>query len=331
MTPTAELHLSDAAGAEAWYRRAGVRQGPRRLTEADEVEHSKLFFPVTLVPHLGHEAVMALCPAEQRYLNAQHLYQWLDFTTHFEVAVINRATLRIAEGTAGLDLPVESRMVAFQIYVDEGYHSLYNLDVRQQLERESGIPALPYDFAPFLTQLDRVVDDVPDLRRLVQLLQVVVFETLITSMLVDIPNDPTVKTLVRDTVRDHAIDEGRHHAYFATLFQELWRQLPASIRTRVAPFLPELIVRSLAPNHDSARRALLAVGLTPALAAEIVADCYSPAATIDYIRTASSKTVALFRRCGVLDVPRAADRFHDLGLLSSTTSPPIDVGGEGQS
>lgn len=312
------LELSDSATANSWYERAGVRRAPRRITETDETEHAKLFFPTELVPHLCHEAVTALDADQRRYLNAQYLYQWLDFTSHFEVAVVNRATQRIAEGTAGVEVPTESRMAAFQIYVDEGYHSLYSLDVRAQLERTSGIPALPYDFAPFLTQLDSVGDELPELRRLVELLQVVVFETLITAILLDIPNDRRVKTLVRDTVRDHAIDEGRHHSYFSKFFAQLWQQLPESVHATIAPFLPELIVRSLTPNIRSSELALRRVGLSDSLVTEILADSYHPSSTIGYIRGASSRTVTLLERCGVIDVPGAADVFDSFGLLPAT-------------
>jgi len=313
--PTGTLELADAAVAAGWYGKAGVRTGPRRFDAVDEVENAKLFFPISLIPHLSHPVVNALDPAARRYLNAQHLYQWLDFTTHFEVAVVNRSCQRIAEGTAGLSVPIESRMAAFQIYVDEGYHSLYNLDVRQQLERSSGIPALPFEFAPFLRQLDAVGEQLPDLRLLIQLLQVIVFETLITSLLVEIPNDQSVKTLVRDTVRDHAVDEGRHHRYFANLFGQLWQQLDSSVRIAVAPFLPELIVRSLRPNLVPARLALRQAGLPDGLVADVLADSYAPAATLEFIRDASARTVALFARCGVLEVPGAAEAFHYFGLL----------------
>jgi hypothetical protein len=299
---------------DGWYTRAGVRTNERRMAEPD-LDIQKRFFPAHLVPHLGHELLRDLAPEAHRFLDAQHLYQWLSFTTHFEVTVVNRATQRIAEGDSGLQLPVHSRMSAFQIYIDEGYHSLYNLDVRDQLEMRSGIPALPFDFEPFLSQLDDVGAALPRYRRLVELLQVVVFETLITSILVDIPGDRSVIDLVRDTVRDHAVDEGRHHVYFADFFQRLWGQLDAATRQLIGPFLPELIVRSLHPNLRSHRLALTAAGFGTATVEEVLRDCYGPVATLDYIRKASARTVRLFVECDVLDEPGARDRFHELGLL----------------
>ena len=48
----------------------------------------------------------------------------------------------------------------------------------QQVQRLSGIRALPYDFAPFIRKLDAVGDTVAGHRHLVQLLQVVVFDAI---------------------------------------------------------------------------------------------------------------------------------------------------------
>ncbi|QQQ78806.1 diiron oxygenase [Saccharothrix sp. 6-C] len=306
--------LENIKAFDSWYDRAGVRSGPRR-TFAEDADILKEFFPVHLVPHLGHPQVQQSEGPIQRYLSAQHLFQWLRFTSHFEVAVVNRATQRIAEGSSGLELPNWACLVAFQIYVDEGYHSLYSLDVLRQVEERSGIQALPYDFQRFLAKLDGVGHEYPDYRLLIQLLQVVVFETLITSILMDIPNDRSVIEVVRETVRDHAIDEGRHHAYFSNFFKYLWGQLDHGTRRLVATFLPSLIVQSLQPATRPATAALLKAGFSEAKTREIVAESYNRAGVTASIRVASAKTVALFEQLGVLDIPGSRERFVEEGLL----------------
>ncbi len=299
---------------DAWYERAGVRSGPRRV-HTDDDDINKGFFPDRLVPHLSHPLVLATEAPVQRYLQAQHLFQWLNFTAHFEVAVVSRATQRIADGTSGLELPNRVRLDGYKICVDEAYHSLYSLDVLVQLEERAGIAALPYDFGRFITALDSVGDRTPDHRVLVQLLQVVVFETLITSILVDIPNDTSVITVVRDTVRDHAIDEGRHHAYFSSFFEHLWGQLDGATRTMVATYLPKLIIHSLQPATAPATAALIKSGFTAEATGTIVAESYNRQAVTESIRFASAKTVALFERIGVLDIPGAPEQFAAEGLL----------------
>ncbi|MFF2079060.1 diiron oxygenase [Kitasatospora sp. NPDC058162] len=309
-----EPSVSKTKVFNTWYEKAGVRRDARRLITPDD-DITKEFFPVHLVPHLSHPRILQAEEPVRRYLAAQHLFQWLKFTSHFEVAVVNRATQRIAEGRAGLQATDDVRMDAFKIYVDEGYHSLYSLDVCKQIENRAGITALPYDFKPYLEQLDSVGTDFPQHRLLVQLLQVVVFETLITSILSDIPSDENVITVVRDTVRDHAIDEGRHHAFFASLFQELWTQLGSAERDLVASFLPNLIVRSLEPATRPARRALEQSGFSAETVRAVIEESYNRDAVLAGVRTASAKTVQLFEQCGVMDKPGAREGFIKAGLL----------------
>ena len=89
--------------------------------------------------------------------------------------------------------------------------------------------------------------------------------------------------------------------------------MDSSVRIAVAPFLPELIVKSLRPNLVPARLALGQVGLPDGLVADVLADAYLLAARLDYVRNASARTVALFTRRGVLEVPGAGEVFHHFG------------------
>ncbi|HEY5835769.1 diiron oxygenase [Streptomyces sp.] len=310
-TPLTELKVLDS-----WHEKSGVRAGERRVLEED-TDILKDFFPEHLVPHLTHPLVRDSAPDVRRFLGAQHLHQWLRFTSHFEVAVVNRATQRIAEGGIGFDVPDRARIDAFKIYVDEGYHSLYSLDVSVQIEERSAIRALPYDFTPFISQLDDVGSGFPQHRKLVQLLQVVVFETLITSILADVPRAENVITLVRDTVRDHVIDEGRHHAFFSKFFEYVWGQLAPAERRLMATFLPSLIVRSLQPATGPAHQALRVAGFDRDARHAIVEDAYRRESVLESIRFASAKTVALFEQHGVLELPGVRDQFTAEGLLSS--------------
>lgn len=298
-----------------WYDRATVRSAPRRIAEVDDDVH-KAFFPEQLVLHLAHPMVDQDDHRLRRFLAAQHLYQWLQFTTHFEVAVVGRATQHIADGGTGLDLGPDARMTAFQILVDEAYHSLFSLDTQRQLEIRSGIPVIQHDFGPFIAGLDAIGDEMPQHRMLVQLLQVVVFETLVTSILSDIPGDESLITLVRTTVRDHAIDEGRHHVYFAAFFKHLWGQLDPATRRLAAGYLPSLIVRSLQPATDPARIALMAAGFDEGKARQVVAESYDAVTVTNGIRRSAAKTVRLFQEVGVLDVPGVRESFLAHGLIT---------------
>ncbi|TNH29644.1 diiron oxygenase [Micromonospora orduensis] len=299
---------------ESWYEKSGVRGSPRRVVSTDD-DILKDFFPRHLVTHLAHPAVAETDEVIKRYLLAQHLYQWLNFTKAFEVGVVCRATKLIAEQDCGIEVPSRVRMDAYKILVDESYHALYSVDAVEQIQTRSGIEALPYDFQPFLDNLDRIGADHPRHRRLVQLVQVFVFETLITGLLVDIPKDPNVVSLVRQIARDHAIDEGRHHVYFADFFGRLWGQLEPGDRQVVAALLPDLIIRSLQPATRSASSALREIGFSPAAARSIIAESYDQESVTAGIRSAAERTIGILEDYGVLDQPGAREGFAESGLL----------------
>jgi hypothetical protein len=316
--------MTSADGTRDWYARAGIRTDPRRLL-AGELEAGQLFFPPDLIPYARHPAVLALPEPRKRELFTRHLFQYLGFTAQFETQVVNRATERVAGGRSGMELPGSVRLDAYRIYCDEGYHSLYSFDVIQQLSAATGTAPLPYDFAPFLARLDDIgARALPGERALAQLLQVVVFETLVTALLNDIPRDGRVLTVVRDIVRDHARDEGWHHVFFSRLFRRLWSQLPGTTRGRVARCLPALIRASLLPDLRPVRASLTAAGLAPATVEEVVRDAY-PRAEVDAgIRASARHSVRLFEESGVLDVAGGTRAFEEAELLTPSR------GGAGQ-
>lgn len=299
---------------EGWHDKAGVRVDPRRVLSV-EVADGRTLFPEKLIPYLAHPHLRSLDPDRHRRVVARHLYQYLQFTTHFETRVVNRATERIANGTIGLDLEPSVRLDAYKIYCDEAYHALYSYDVVAQIEGVTGIEVPEYDFTPFLNRLDDVGRHaMPGEILLVQLLQVVVFETLVTALLKDIPNDPQVVDVVRETVRDHAEDEGRHHIYFSRFFKELWTGLDSGMRRKTAYCLPELIHRSLAPDLAPVRRSLELTCLAREEIDAILADSYPAAQVSEGIKRSARHTIRLFESVGVLDVPGAREVFEGAGL-----------------
>ena len=297
-----------------WYEQAGVRHQQRRVLHEDR-ERGLMPFPEKDIPYLANGTVAALPAAERRALVTRHLYQYLLFTVHLETRVVNRGVAALAHDQIGYPVPPATRLDALKIYTDEGYHALYNLDVVQQIERATGVAALPYDFQPRLDRLDRTADRfLPGHPGLARLLQVVIFETVITSILAEVPHDPTVFRVVRTVVADHARDEVHHHAFFARFFRELWAQLPRTLRTAVAHAIPHLIDDCLRPDLDAVRASLRAAGLAPALVADVLHDSYPEAAVRDAVRAASRHTVRLCASVGAFDVPGAGDRLHELGL-----------------
>lgn len=300
---------------EGWHEKAGVRRDPRRVLR-DELEDGSTLFPLRLIPYLDHPHVIGLGDAARTQLVARHTFQYFAFTAHFETRVVNRATERLANDRMGVSVAPQTRFDAYKIYCDEAYHSLYSYDVIRQLEAASGIDALSYDFQPFLDQLDRIAAEaMGDRRPLSQMLQVVVFETLVTAILNDVPRDRDVVGLVRETVADHARDEGRHHAFFAGYFKELWSGLSPADRAATAAALPRLITQSLRPDLDPIRSHLRAAGLPADEVEEVIADVYRPESVRDQARQQARASVRLFQEVGVVDLSEGRDAFTAEGLI----------------
>jgi P-aminobenzoate N-oxygenase AurF len=309
-----------------WYHSAGVRTGVRRVFLA-EMEQGKVFFPGHLVPYLAHEDVRALPPGRARELTVRHLYQFLLSATHMETRIVNRAAELIATNRAGLDLPARARLDAFKVYCDEAYHALYSQDLADQIAAVTGIPIPPCDYGALVDRLHETGNRLlPGEPRLVALLQVVVFETLITSVLNELPNDASVVTAVRDVMRDHARDEGRHHRFFAAFLHELWAQLDSSLRVPVALMMPALIRGCLLWDVDPVRSSLELAGLDAPAADRVVRDCYNGASGAGRIREICQATVRSCRSAGILAVPGAEEEFAAHGLLGDESRPDRPVG-----
>lgn len=297
-----------------WDSRAGVRGVPRRLLDEESI--GKVYFSPALVPIIRHPLIEKLGPEAQRKFLIYHLYSYLDFTTTFEVEVVNREAKRIALGKAGIDLPGEMLFDAYKIYCDEGYHSLYSLDVRRQVEAATGIKALPYNFGHFLRRLHKAREVVPShLRPISQLLTVIVFETSISATLNKIPKDQQVVTTVRQVVADHADDEARHHAYFSSLFDVLWPQLSQRQKTILGPILPHYIIKLLEPDYATIRRRLEVFDLRPEEIDQVIAESYPWPEVLAGVRKTAGAVLRLVERNGLFEIPQTREAFQSSELI----------------
>ena len=235
----------------SWDHQAAARSA-RRPSITDEFVNAQAF-PDALTPAL-HSATLADLPAESRsYLKIQQLYRYLEFTAQLEHIVVNRTAMSIAHGRLGISLPGPMRLDAFKIYVDEAYHALMVAEIRAQVELATGInPTLPKT-PSFLIRLQQLVTEHPGHRALVELMFVIVSETLITASLGQVGRSADVDPGVARMMKDHARDEGRHHIYFRQLAEILWHQLGSQERSVVGRVLPELVLAFTSPEITATR------------------------------------------------------------------------------
>ncbi len=296
-----------------WHERAAVRSAPRHtLGEEDEGYH---YFSPDLVPIARHHLVQELDDRTLEGVLIQHLYRYLDFTAKLESLVVNRTALAIANGSIGFGLPEEMRFDAYKIYCDEAYHTLFSADLARQVERRTGVaprlPEQPY----FLTRLARLLESLPPSERLLaRTLFVVVSETLISASLAEVPSSDDVVGAVSRTVRDHAGDEGRHHAYFAMFLTHLWGRLSRPERRSAGRIVPSLIAAFLQPDVPAMHSELVTYGLSEDDARHVVAETYTPQVLSAHMSAMSRQTIRYFESLEAFDDARAREQLHAYGI-----------------
>ncbi|MEV8305791.1 diiron oxygenase [Streptomyces flavidovirens] len=301
---------------ERWDALASVRRRPRREFE---VEGPGFFFPPELYPVVLHPIVAARGEAVVAGLLLQRLYDYLDFTTELEnLAVIPVAT-KISRGRSGLVLPERMRADAHKIVTDEAWHAQFSDDFARQVATTTGCPRLGVDLPAgpaFVTRLDELRQRLPHgLRGVESLLFGIVSETLISGILSDIPRDDRLPSAVRELVRDHAEDEGRHHVYFRSVLKNLWPALTPSERRDVGPLVPAAIHAFLEPDYNRASYHLGGIGLSRDEIDQVISESWPAREVRQNISEAASQLTRYFSEVGALDDARTLSSFEEAGLV----------------
>jgi hypothetical protein len=306
-----------AAGKlQNWDKKASVRVKPRRILMREEEERGKLYFSPELVPIGRHPLVTQFGPAAVREMQVCHLYRYLDFTTLLELDVIGAVSREIALGRIDFEMPDVVRAEAFKLCTDEAHHAYFSDDVKRQVAAATDVEPEPLATPAFLKTLRSIQRGLPPgASALGEMLFTVVSETLISSILCEIPKDKRVVSAVREIVADHAEDEGRHSAYFSQFFGLLWPQLSDAQQAVVGPLLPHFILAFLRPDEDAIRGSLRRLPLEHDQIDTVIAESYPREAVLEKAREAAAGTLRLLEHRGVLDDPRIGDEFRACGLL----------------
>lgn len=297
-----------------WSDLASVRRARERRLE--QTEHLPLYFSPELVPVSRHPEVVRRGPVVVHDLLVRRLYQYLTFTVELETLAVLPVTSRISRGRLGLDIPCAMQRDAFKITTDEAWHAQFSYDLIDQVEQRTGVTYAPSE-PSFLGRLDAVHSAAaPRVHGLDDVMFAVVSETLISSLLSQLPTDARLPAAVRETVTDHALDEGRHHAYFKTLLGLIWPRLEPRDHAAMGPLLPALMRAFLEPDLGSLEADLRAVGLSRDEAHGVVEESL-PAHDVDRdIATGAASAVRYFREVGALDEPATADAFRAARLIA---------------
>ena len=297
-----------------WHVNSSVRSRPRRLLAVGTAENN-IYFSRDLVPVSCHELVRRAGLSEIALI--YHLFRYLDFTTILENMTVNPVTMGIALGRDNLDLPADLRSDAYKIYCDEAYHALFSVDLKHQVEQMTGFSASVTRIPDYVDTLDRARQSTDAVDRgLVDLMFVIVSETLITGILSRVPGDEFVSTVVRDVIRDHAVDEGLHSIFFSTIMQIIWPQLSRAQRRHFGMLLPEFICAFLKPDFVAMDIDLASCGLDKDQRHSVILGSYPQNEITEMRRRGASDTISLLKRCGAIDDPEIRRHFTRCELLT---------------
>ncbi|MFE0174471.1 diiron oxygenase [Streptomyces sp. NPDC059002] len=301
---------------ERWDDLASVRRRPRRRFAAGEPD---LYFPPELYPVALHPLVAARGSAAVKGLLLQRLYDYLEFTTELESLAVIPVATKISRGRSGLDLPGRMRSDAYKIVTDEAWHAQFSHEFAGEIEAETRVPWLrARDRTPpaFLSRLDEVRGRLPHRMRGVEgLLFAIVSETLISGMLSQIPRDGRLPQSVRNVIRDHAEDEGRHHVYFRSVLGHLWPALTRAERQAVGPLVPAVVYAFLEPDYAQTARHLGELGLTGEQIDQVVTESWPAHQVRGDVAAAASQLTRYLTEADALADARTLAAFEEAGLL----------------
>ncbi|MEU0739301.1 diiron oxygenase [Streptomyces sp. NPDC006134] len=296
-----------------WERVATVRNSPVRELGAD----GELFFTPELVPALSHPILEKAEPHIREAVLVHRLYEYLKFTIDLEQSAVIPVTGHISRGMSGLDLPEGMLRDAFKISTDEAWHAQFTYELMREVRGRTRItPVLP-DAPTFTGVLARIHEDLPqEIRGLDEMLFAIVSETLISSVLDELPQDERLPGGVRDMVADHAVDEAKHHTYFSTLLRHLWPAMTRKERELAGPYIPQLIFAFLEPDYASTALGLRAAGLAGHEVEQIMSDVYARDTIVADVRRGAAPTLQYFVEAGALEHAATREAFQESGLIA---------------
>lgn len=315
-------HIHRSAAFRRWEDRASVRRKPQRhLLDVDE----GLYFSPELHPVSQHPLVSARGPKASTFLLVRRLYDYLNFTTELESLAVIPVATSISRGRSGLPLSGAMRGDAFKIVTDEAWHAQFSYDLAVEVSEATGIPIPSRERAPaFLCRLDEVRQQVPS--RLVgieALLFCIVSETLISGVLSEIPRDERLPKAVRDLVRDHAEDEGRHHAYFRVVLRALWEVLSPTEKHSLSLLIPQIIYAFLEPDYGQTSEALAAVGMSASEIEQCIGEAWTPASIAASVASGARPIIRYLAELGALEGREVQECFTESGLWLPESSVSV--------
>lgn len=227
------------------------------------------------------------------------LTHFLRFTAFLETNFVNRVASRIALGESIARVDADSRLDAFKIYCDEGFHALVCADFLGQVEKATAIPVIQGDIPFHLRRLRERIDSFPLRKsRVLEEAFVIVSETLITQTLFSAGQEPRLQPGVKMVMDNHAKDEAHHHRFFTKYMESFWDNLAPDEGRMVLEFLPDFLYSYFMPDSAYQSRIMGQIGIPESRAAMVLQESFDGFEFQAFLRNQARATLGLFKRIG---------------------------------
>ncbi len=206
-----------------WERASIVRTRPRRILNDKDCQAAR-FFPPERLPLCMHPEVMKMGDEVLRFIQVQTLYHYLNGIANIELDIINDSSHKLYKNKVGLEFPLDMRLEALTVVVDESYHALVALDLSNQVAQMTGISPIhmPEDTEASYA-LAMALSVAPEaLKELVRLVCVSLSEQALTTDLIDVIDNENIFPTFYSVMKDHVADEGRHARFSQLVLEYIW-------------------------------------------------------------------------------------------------------------
>jgi hypothetical protein len=273
-------------------------------------------FAASLMPIMSHPRIEGISPRMRYELAGKKLHHYHRFTSQLENKAIVPACTILGLHEGPFELSDVMAFEAMIIAAEETSHAVMSEHMRYQIAMMTGVTPSCDGEPRFLKILRATLEGLDEHEKA---LAIIVFacvsETLITSTLTKVPQDPTVMRPVADMIMHHARDEAKHNKYFTVVIKLLRERLTDTDLAKAAPRFAEYIAAFVEPDCDPERVWLEGIGFGETEAARIVAESYEAIDLKTSLREAAMPTITIMKRFGLLEVQSAADALMRRELI----------------
>lgn len=223
--------------------------------------------------------------------------------------------MELSRNANDLKLSEKEFLALHKMYVDEGYHALFCLDMAQQVKKITNIFPL-YDSKPsFIKELKLLGQKVKN-PKVANIIFTAVSETLITGSLTEVAKEEAVPVSISGLMKDHAKDESRHHAFFKSLIYKIFSNNSLDARSAL-DFIPEAIYAFIKPDRMQLYNCLTQIGVTSSESNEIISDVYTDEVIEKSARSSAKDLLRFIDRSGMIDSNLLREKLEEKKLIGA--------------